>query len=188
MPGDVWQKFANLRLLYGYMWSHPGKKLLFMGGEFGQWTEWSEARGLAWNLLEEDPGHRGVLDLVRSLNRLYKDETALHEIDNSWDGFKWLDLHDSQNSVLAYSRRNSEGDSIHVVCNFTPVVRYGYRLGVPDEGEYEEILNTDASAFGGSDVVNEARESQPAPWHDQPHSIIFTLPPLAAIYWKRKTA
>ena len=186
MPGDVWQKFANLRLLYGYMWSHPGKKLLFMGGEFGQWTEWSEARSLAWNLLDEDPHHSALQDLVRRLNLLYNDEPALHEIEYSWDGFKWLDLHDSQNSILAYSRHDSNGDSIQIVCNFTPVVRYGYRLGVPSEGSYEEIINTDASAFGGSDVVNEARESQPAPWHNQPHSIIFTLPPLAAVYWKRK--
>ncbi len=186
MPGDLWQKFANLRLLYGYMWSHPGKKLLFMGGEFGQWSEWSEAKSLDWSLLEENESHRGVQDLVRRLNQLYATETALHEIDYSWDGFTWLDLHDSQNSILAYMRRNSQGESILVVCNFTPVVRYGYRLGVPDAGVYEEILNTDAAEYGGSGVENEARESQPSPWHDQAHSIVFTLPPLSTVYWKLK--
>ncbi|MEJ2751393.1 MAG: 1,4-alpha-glucan branching protein GlgB, partial [Chloroflexota bacterium] len=186
MPGDLWQKFANLRLLYGYMWSHPGKKLLFMGGEFGQWTEWSEAKSLDWSLLEEQDSHRGVHDLVRRLNHLYAGESALHEIEYSWEGFKWIDLHDSQNSILAYMRQDSQGESIQVVCNFTPVVRYGYRLGVPEEGLYEEILNTDSVEFGGSGVANEARESQPSPWHDQPHSIIFTLPPLAAVYWKIK--
>ncbi len=186
MPGDLWQKFANLRLLYGYMWSHPGKKLLFMGAEFGQWTEWSEARSLDWSLLEGDPGHGLLMDLVRRLNELYGRETALHEIDNSWDGFEWVDLHDSQNSTLAYARRDKEGETILVVCNFTPVVRQGYRLGVPEEAVYEEILNTDAASFGGSNVVNDAQTSLPTPWQGQPHSITLTLPPLAAVYWKRR--
>jgi 1,4-alpha-glucan branching enzyme len=188
MPGDLWQKFANLRLLYGYMWSHPGKKLLFMGAEFGQWAEWSEARGLDWHLPQDHASHKGVQDLVRQLNQLYREEGALHELEYSWDGFQWLDLHDSQNSVLAYSRHNNAGESILVVCNFTPVVRQNYRLGVPEEGIYEEIMNTDAAAFGGSGVENEPRESQPSPWHDQPHSITFTLPPLAAVYWKLRPA
>lgn len=186
MPGDVWQKFANLRLLYGYMWSHPGKKLLFMGGDIGQWTEWSEAKSLDWFLLEEDARHGGLQDLIRRLNQLYSEESALHELEYSWDGFTWLDLHDSKNSTLAYARLDRDGSAILVVCNFTPVVRYGYRLGVPEDGIYEEILNTDAARFGGSGVVNEARESQPSPWHDQPNSITFTLPPLATIFWKRK--
>ena len=186
MPGDMWQKFANLRLLYAYMWSHPGKKLLFMGGEIGQWTEWSEAKSLDWGLLDDGPHHSGVQDLVRQLNYLYGKESALYEIDYSWDGFKWIDLHNSQNSVLAFSRHNSEGDSILVVCNFTPIVREGYRLGVPQEGVYEEILNTDAAEFGGSDVVNEARASEPTSWHEQQQSIVFSLPPLAAVYWKLK--
>ncbi len=186
MPGDVWQKFANLRLLYGYMWSHPGKKLLFMGGEIGQWTEWSEAKSLDWFLLDDDQRHRGLQDLVRRLNHLYAQESALHEIEYSWDGFSWLDLHDSQNSTLAFARLDRDGSAILVVCNFTPVVRYGYRLGVPEDGVYEEILNTDDELFGGSGVVNMAQESQPTPWHDQPNSIVLTLPPLAAVYWKRK--
>ncbi len=186
MPGDVWRKFANLRLLYGYQWSHPGKKLLFMGGEFGQWAEWSEAKSLDWSLLEQDSRHGGLQKLVRRLNQLYAGEPALHEIEYSWEGFSWVDLHDSQSSILAYARHATNGESVLVVCNFTPVVRYGYRLGVPEAGEYEEILNTDAEEFGGSGVVNEPRESQPDPWHDQPQSIIFALPPLATIYWKRK--
>jgi 1,4-alpha-glucan branching enzyme len=187
MPGDLWQKFANLRLLYGYMWSHPGKKLLFMGGEIGQWAEWSEAKSLDWNLLDQGPNHSGLKKLVSRLNELYKSETALFEIDYSWEGFEWVDLHDSQNSVLAYARQNSAGESIIIVCNFTPVVREGYRLGVPQGGTYQEILNTDDVGFGGSGVVNEPRDSEPAPWQSQPHSIIFTLPPLAAVYWKLKT-
>ena len=176
MPGDLWQKFANLRLLYGYMWSHPGKKLLFMGGEFGQWPEWSEAKSLDWDLLDQGPHHRGLKDLVQRLNQLYNKESALYEIDYSWDGFEWIDLHDSQNSVLAYARRNSKGESILIVCNFTPVVREGYRLGVPEAGTYLELLNTDAPEFGGSGVVNNAQDSEPAAWQDQPHSITFTLP------------
>jgi 1,4-alpha-glucan branching enzyme len=186
MPGDIWQKFANLRLLYGYMWSHPGKKLLFMGGEFGQWAEWSEAKSLDWHLLDQGPHHSGVKDLVRRLNQLYHEESALYEIDYAWDGFEWIDLHDSQNSVLAYARKNTSGETILVVCNFTPVVRQGYRLGVPKEGTYVEIINTDASEFGGSGVVNEARKSEPSAWQTQPNSIVFTLPPLAAVYWKLK--
>jgi 1,4-alpha-glucan branching enzyme len=184
MPGDIWQKFANLRLLYGYMWSHPGKKLLFMGGEIGQWTEWSEAKSLDWHLLDQGPNHSGLQHLVRRLNELYKEETPLYEIDYSWKGFEWVDLHDSQNSILAYARQNNSGETIIIVCNFTPVVREGYRLGVPEEGTYQEILNTDALEFGGSGVVNEARDSEPTAWQSQPHSIIFTLPPLAAVYWK----
>jgi 1,4-alpha-glucan branching enzyme len=185
MPGDVWQKFANLRLLYGYQWSHPGKKLQFMGTEFGQWREWSEAQSLDWHLLDQEPKHKGVQTLVRDLNNLYRIQPALHENENSWDGFFWVDLHDGQNSVLAYGRRCETGDdTILVICNFTPVVRTGYRLGVPEPGVYEEILNTDAAEYGGSNVINDPRESSPTPWQDLPHSIILTLPPLAVVYWK----
>ncbi|NCF65053.1 MAG: 1,4-alpha-glucan branching protein GlgB [Chloroflexi bacterium] len=185
MPGDLWQKFANLRLLFGYKWSHPGKKLQFMGSEFGQWREWNEAQSLDWHLIEQDDRHRGLQDLVRDLNQLYTSEPALYEIDYSWEGFFWVDLHDSQNSVLAYGRRTAtDGDTILIVCNFTPVVRPGYRLGVPQEGTYVEILNTDAAEYGGSNVVNTTRETSPTRWHDQPHSIQITLPPLGAVYWK----
>ena len=187
MPGDLWQKFANLRLLYGYQWSHPGKKLQFMGSEFGQWREWNEAQSLDWNLLEQDDKHQGVQLLVRDLNQLYQTEPALYEIENSWEGFYWIDLHDSQRSILAYGRRGKDPDEeILIICNFTPNVRDGFRLGVPDEGTYSEILNTDAGVYGGSNVINESRESSPIPWHDQPHSIEITVPPLASVYWKRQ--
>ena len=184
MPGDVWQKFANLRLLYSYQWSHPGKKLLFMGGEFGQWTEWSEAKSLDWSLLEADDRHAGLQRLMKRLNELYIAEPSLHQVEYSWEGFNWVDLHDSRSSILAYSRHSASGETILVVCNFTPVVRYDYRLGVPVPGVYEELLNSDAEAFGGSNVVNGSRESQPTHWHEQAQSIVFTLPPLAAVYWK----
>lgn len=185
MPGDVWQKFANLRLLYGYQWSHPGKKLLFMGSEFGQWREWSEAQSLDWHLLEQDPRHQGVQKLVRDLNYIYRAESALHETEYSWEGFYWIDLHDGYRSILAYGRRAaSSGETILVVCNFTPVVRHDYRLGVPAEGIYEEILNTDSSEYGGSNVINTPRHSEQFSWHDQPHSIAITLPPLGVTYWK----
>ena len=187
MPGDLWQKFANLRLLFGYQWSHPGKKLQFMGTEFGQWREWNEAQSLDWHLLDQDSKHIGLQELVRDLNGLYRSESALHEEEYSWNGFFWVDLHDSQNSILSYGRRSVDDDgTILVVCNFTPVVRPGYRLGVPEPGVYEEILNTDAADYGGSNVVNEPRESSPTPWQDLPHSIILTVPPLAAVYWKLK--
>lgn len=187
MPGDVWQKFANLRLLYGYQWSHPGKKLQFMGGEFGQWREWNEAQSLDWHLLEQDSRHKGLQLLVRELNELYRNEPALFEIDYSWEGFYWIDLYDSQRSILAYGRRgNNSDDEVLVVCNFTPVVREGFRLGVTAEGTYSEIFNTDADKYGGSNVVNDIQKSAPIPWHDQPHSIEITLPPLAVTYWKRQ--
>jgi 1,4-alpha-glucan branching enzyme len=186
MPGDVWQRFANLRLLYAYQWSHPGKKLLFMGGEFGQWREWSEATSLEWYLLDLDGRHKGLQDMVRQLNWLYKNEKSLHEDDYSWEGFSWLDLHDYERSILSYARRApSTGERILIVCNFTPVVRHGFRLGVPEEGNYEEIFNSDAAVYGGSNVLNTARASAATPWHGQPHSIELTIPPLAAIYLKR---
>jgi 1,4-alpha-glucan branching enzyme len=187
MPGDAWQMFANARLIYGYQWSHPGKKLLFMGAEIGQWQEWSEARSLDWSLLEGDPRHRGLQDFMRELNKVYTSQAPLYEQDYSWDGFYWVELHDSQRSILAFARRApSSGETILVVCNFTPVVRHDYRLGVPAQGVYAEILNSDSSAFGGSNVVNNPRESSAAPWQNQPNSITFTLPPLAIVYWKKQ--
>lgn len=186
MPGDLWQKFANLRLLYAYQWSHPGKKLLFMGGEFGQWREWSEARSLDWHLLQEDPRHEQLQTMVRRLNALYQSEAALHEDEYSWNGFQWIDLHDYERSILSYYRRAPDSDEkVLVVLNFTPVVRHDFRLGVPDPGIYEEIINTDAAEFGGSNVVNQPRQSVDLAWHDQLNSIELTLPPLGAIYLKR---
>ncbi len=187
MPGDLWQKFANLRLLYGYQWSHPGKKLQFMGNEFGQWREWNEAQSLDWHLLDQDDKHKGIQLLVRDLNLFYQEEPALHEVEYSWEGFYWIDLHDSQRSILAYGRRaKDKEDEIFIVCNFTPVVREQFRLGVPTEGTYIEILNTDAGKYGGSNVLNPPQESSAVPWHEQPHSIEISLPPLSVVYWKRQ--
>ena len=185
MPGDVWQKFANLRLLYGYQWGHPGKKLQFMGGEIGQWQEWSEARSLDWYLLE-DSNHAGLQAFVKALNALYCSEPALYEDDNSWAGFKWIDFRDAQRSILSFARiAPSKQETVLVACNFTPVVREGYRLGVPEPGVYRELLNSDAAVFGGSNVLNEGDFSSEAiPWHDQPYSILITLPPLGATFFK----
>lgn len=188
MPGDLWQRFANLRLLYAYQWSHPGRKLLFMGGEFGQWREWSEARSLDWFLLDEDKRHRGLQETIRRLNTLLVEEASLHEDDYSWDGFQWLDLHDYERSILAFARRApSSGESVLVVCNFTPVVRHGYRLGVPEPGTYVELFNSDAEALGGSNIVNTPRPSMDIPWHGQPHSIEMMVPPLGAVYLKKQS-
>ncbi len=193
MPGDLWQKFANLRLLYGYQWGHPGKKLMFMGGEIGQWQEWSEARSLDWDLLElaydKVNMHRGLQQYTRDLNQLYQANPPLYEIDNSWEGFTWLDFRNYQQSILAFARHTSSGEAILAVCNFTPVVRYGYRIGVPQAGTYVEILNSDAAIYGGSGVVNDQpMPSVPTPWQEQPHSIQLTLPPLGITFLKNNTA
>ena len=185
MPGDLWQQFANLRLLYGYHYAHPGKKLLFMGQEFAQRQEWSEARSLDWHLLQWD-SHRGVQNLVRDLNHLYASEPALHQVEFDWHGFEWIDANDADNSVLSFMRRGKNAeDLILVVLNGTPVVREGYRLGVPQPGYYREILNTDAAIYGGSNVGNtggQQASDQPAQGHS--HSLVLTLPPLAAIFLK----
>ena len=187
MPGDLWQKFANLRLLYSYQWAHPGKKLLFMGSEFGQWREWSEARGLDWHLLDDEK-HRALQRFVADLNHFYQDQNSLYEECFSWQGFAWLDFLDSQRSILSFARvAPDSGEKLLVACNFTPVVRHNYRLGVPDEGSYYELLNSDAERYGGSNVINEGPlASTPNPWHSQPYSIELTLPPLAAVFLKRE--
>lgn len=187
MPGDVWQKFANLRLLYSYQWSHPGKKLLFMGGEFGQWQEWSEARSLDWHLLDGDAKHAGLKRLVHDLNNLYRYEKPLHELDDSWEGFEWIDYRDSYRSILAYARiAPSSGEKIIAICNFTPVVRNDYRIGVPEAGVYKEIFNSDADIYGGSHVINaEPMTSEPVNWNNRSQSILLTLPPLACVYLKK---
>jgi 1,4-alpha-glucan branching enzyme len=184
MPGDHWQKFANLRTLYAYQAAHPGKKMLFMGGEFGQWREWNEAVSLDWHLLEENPQHKALQDFVRVLNHLYQNEPALYENDDSWEGFDWLDLHDGDRSILSFIRYSSDGQSSLIVsCNFTPVVRHHYRLGVPLPGQYLEIMNSDAADFGGSGVTNaQPITSETRSWHDQPHSIEFSLPPLGTVF------
>ena len=187
MPGDEWQKFANLRLLLGYMYAHPGKKLLFMGGEFGQWREWDHAQSLDWHLLE-DAGiggqrHRGLNLLVRDLNRLYRESPALHRLDFDAGGFSWIDFLDSEASVIAFQRMaEDERSSLVVACNFTPVVRHGYRLGLPRRGTYLEVLNTDAIAYGGSGIVNKGKiSSEDLPWQAFPYSCVVALPPLAVL-------
>ena len=185
MPGDMWQQFANLRLLYGYQYAHPGKKLLFMGQEFAQRTEFSEARSLEWHLLQHET-HRGMQRLVGDLNKLYASEPALHEVDFDWRGFEWLDCNDADNSVFSFLRRAKKPeDIVIVVLNATPVVREGYRIGVPQPGFYSEVLNTDASTYGGSNVGNMGGvQSAPIPHMGRQQSIVVTLPPLAAIFLK----
>jgi 1,4-alpha-glucan branching enzyme len=185
MPGDPWQKFANLRLLYASMWCHPGKKLLFMGNEFGQWNEWNFDESLQWHLCEL-PAHRGLARAVADLNGLLRRERSLHELDFEPRGFEWIDCHDWQNSVLAFVRRAADPDDFVVVCcNFTPVPRPGYRLGVPHGGRYAEIFNSDSAWYGGSDVGNGgAVHASAEPHHGRDHSITVVLPPLATVVFK----
>jgi len=185
MPGDDWQRFANLRALLAYMYGHPGKKLLFMGGEFGQWAEWNSNQGLEWHLLEYEP-HRRLRQLVCDLNRLYRAEPALHEIDFEPSGFEWIDFQDVDNSVVAFLRRSHDSDDHLVfVCNFTPVPRHGYRLGVPQARFYREVLNTDAAEYGGSGVTNPpGRQAIARPWHNKPCSLELTLPPFGVVILK----
>ncbi|MBI5876040.1 MAG: 1,4-alpha-glucan branching protein GlgB [Chloroflexi bacterium] len=180
MPGDLWRKFANLRAFYGYMATHPGKKLLFMGGEIGQWREWSESRALDWNLLE-DAGHRGLQQYVADLNALYRAEQSLFEVDFTWSGFEWVDFQDNDRSVIVFLRRAKDpADFTVVACNFTPLPRENYRIGVPVLGDYRELLNSDAETYGGSGVVNTgALVAERTPWHNQPCSLVLRLPPLA---------
>ena len=188
MPGDLWQKFANLRLMYGYMFGHPGKKLLFMGDEIAQWREWGHDTSVDWHLLQWRD-HQGILRLVGDLNALYRSDKALHEVDFEWQGFEWLDLHDWENSVLAFIRRaRDSNDAVVVVCNFTPVVRYDYRIGVPSGGFYREILNTDSECYGGSNVGNEggvwARHEQHG---GRPFQVSLRIPPLGVLFLKVPT-
>ena len=179
MPGDLWQKFANLRLLYGYMWTHPGKKLLFMGGEFGQWNEWNYDESLQWHLLQWE-SHKGLQRMVADIHALYRREPALHEVDFEDHGFEWIDCHNYESSTLAYIRKAKDPhDYLVVACNFTPVVREGYRLGVPQGGWYEEIFNSDSEHYAGGNVGNGGglmADEQEA--HGRPFSLNLTLPPL----------
>ncbi|MGB4784178.1 MAG: alpha amylase C-terminal domain-containing protein, partial [Candidatus Acidiferrum sp.] len=185
MPGDMWQQFANLRLLYAYQYAHPGKKLLFMGQEFAQRHEWTEAHSLDWDLLQHD-SHRGIQKLITDLNHLYAAEPALHQVEFDWHGFEWIDANDSDNSVLSFIRRGKNPEDLIVaVINATPVVRGGYRLGVPNPGLYREIMNTDAIHYGGSNVGNMGgQQAVDVPAQGRPHSLVLTLPPLAAVYMK----
>ncbi len=185
MPGDLWQKFANLRALYGYMYGHPGKKLLFMGGEFGQWTEWSEDRSLDWHVTVGDL-HWRLQKWVEALNHTYTSEPALHEVETSWEGFAWIDLSDVDNSVISFQRRaRNPDDHIVVICNFTPVPRPGYRVGLPARREYFERLNSDWMEFGGSGLANpEAIQAEPIGWQSCPFSAPVNLPPLGVVMLK----
>ena len=187
MPGDDWQKFANLRLLYGSMYAQPAKKLLFMGGEFGQRREWDHETSLDWDLLQYGP-HAGLKRWVQDLNRLYRSEPALHELDFDPEGFEWIDCDDSDSSVISFLRRGGGGgDRILVVCNFTPVTRSGYRLGVPSGGFWKEILNSDSSIYGGSGQGNLGGcEAEPVPCHRRPYSLNLTLPPLSAVFFRKE--
>jgi 1,4-alpha-glucan branching enzyme len=184
-PGDLWQKFANLRLLYSYMWTHPGKKLLFMGGEFGQWTEWNYDTSLQWDLLQWE-SHQGLQKLVSDVNGLYRREPALHQVDFEGHGFEWLDCHNADDSVLSYIRKAKDPrDYVIVVCNFTPVVRQGHRLGVPECCFYEEIFSSDSSFYAGSNVGNYPGVTAiDQPSHGRPASVSLTLPPLSTIVLK----
>jgi len=186
MPGDSWQRFANLRAYLTFMWTHPGKKLLFMGGEFGQEREWNHDASLDWHLLGTD-FHAGVRDLVRDLNGLYKSLPALHQRDCRADGFEWLEANAAEDSVLAYLRRGEDGTPpVVVVCNFTPTPREGYRIGLPEPGRWVERLNSDATYYKGSGMGNlGAVESEPVAWHDRPHSVELTLPPLSTVVLER---
>jgi 1,4-alpha-glucan branching enzyme len=183
MPGDDWQKFANLRAFFAFMYGHPGKKLLFMGGEFGQTNEWDHEASLDWHLLEMGPYHRGLQRLVQDLNRLYRTHPALYEVDFAPNGFQWIDCRDWDASVISFLRRARDPeDFLLFVCNFTPVVRHGYRVGVPRGGIYHERLNTDAQVYGGSNAGNAGSIlAEPIPAHGQPYSLRLTLPPLATL-------
>ena len=185
MPGDLWQKFANLRLLYSYMWTHPGKKLLFMGGEFGQWNEWNHDEGPQWELLEFE-NHRGIQQMVADLNRMVIENPALHQLDFSDEGFEWVDCLNARDSVLAYLRKGLDGTPPLLVCaNMTPVVRYDYEVGVPCGGFWKEIFNSDSASYGGTNVGNfPGRETTGRGHHDRPDSILVNLPPLATTIFR----
>jgi 1,4-alpha-glucan branching enzyme len=185
MPGDRWQRFANLRACYGFMWGHPGKKLLFMGCEFGQEREWNHDASLDWHLLD-DPAHEGVRRLVRDLNRLYRAEGALHEHDCSPEGFHWIDGGDAESNVFSFVRRGRDGTPpVVVIANMAPVLREGFRIGMPHAGNWREILNTDAAPYGGSGAGNGGRVvAQGQGMHGLPASASLTLPPLAALFLK----
>ena len=185
MPGDEWQKFANLRSMFGYMWAYAGKKLLFMGGELAQWPEWNHDTGVDWQALAGER-HRGVQRLVRDLNAVYRNQPALYEVDFAWKGFSWIEANDADNSVFSFIRfAKDPQDFLIVVCNFTPVVRHQYRIGVPLAGAYRELINTDLAIYGGSGMQN----SELIPvigeeWHSLPHSLSLVLPPLSTLILK----
>jgi 1,4-alpha-glucan branching enzyme len=181
MPGDEWQRFANLRLLYTYMFTYPGKKLLFMGNEFAQGREWNEATQLDWYLMDY-PQHQGMRALVSQLNHLYREVPALHELDFEAGGFEWIDCHDASQSVLSFLRWARDGSFVVVVLNFTPVPRENYRIGLPKAGTIREIFNSDSAFYQGSNMGNAgAVQSEPLAWMGQGHSLELTIPPLGML-------
>jgi 1,4-alpha-glucan branching enzyme len=186
MPGDDWQKFANLRLLFGLMYGFPGKKLLFMGCEFAQRDEWNHEQSLDWHLTQFPP-HAGIQKWVSDLNRVYRKESALHQVDFHYTGFEWIDFHDKASSVITFIRKSNDGkEKVIIVCNFTPVPRQNYRIGVPDVGLYREILNSDSSYYEGSNIGNAGEiQAETIPCHNRTYSLNLTLPPLAAVFLKR---
>ena len=185
MPGDDWQKFANLRLLFGYMYAQAAKKLIFMGGELGQWDEWYHEGSLAWHLTQSSL-HEGVQRWVADLNRIYKEEPALFEFDFDPAGFEWIDCDDSQSSTICLLRKGRlQEDLFIVVCNFTPVPRYNYRVGAPKGGLWREVLNSDSDIYGGSGLGNQGGvDAKTVPSHGRPFSLNLTLPPLTALFFK----
>ena len=185
MPGDVWQKYANLRALFTYMYGHPGKKLLFMGAEFGQWAEWSEARSLDWHLLDGED-HQQLQQFVGDLGKLYLVEPALYEVDNSWEGFQWIDFADADSSIISFLRRAKDPNDVLIfACNLTPQPRPGYRIGLPVDGFYREILNSDWEQYGGSGVDNAGGVGAEAlPWQSCQFSAPINLPPLGVVVLK----
>jgi 1,4-alpha-glucan branching enzyme len=188
MPGDYWQKFANLRLLFGYMYAHPGKKLLFMGDEFGQWSEWYHEASLDWHLLDY-PLHQGLLQWVKDLNHVYRNEPCLYEGDFAPEGFRWIDFKDWEKSIISFIRKGRTArDIMLVVFNFTPVLQHNYIIGVPWEGSWKEVLNSDASCYGGSGQGNCGTvESTPVSFQGEPCSLSLTLPPLGIVVFKKET-
>jgi 1,4-alpha-glucan branching enzyme len=186
MPGDEWQRFANLRLLYAYMFTHPGTKLLFMGGEFAQTAEWNYKGELQWHLLQYDY-HKGIQQTVRELNALYREEPALFEKQFTYDGFEWNDLSDHENCVIIYYRKGKKpSDSLVVILNMTPAVRHNYVLGVFESREWKEIFNSDQHRYGGSGVINyDPIRTRPEPEHGKACSLKLTLPPLGAVVLKQ---
>ena len=182
MPGDEWQRHANLRALFTYQFTHPGKKLLFMGTELGQGLEWNSEGVLDWYVLQY-PLHQGMRRLLHDLNRMYRASPALHRHEFDWRGFEWIDCHDAQQSVLSFLRKGEAGELMVVVVNLTPVPRYGYRIGVPHAGRYREVLNSDSVHYGGSNIGNGSAElaAEEWSWMGRNHSLALTLPPLAGI-------
>jgi 1,4-alpha-glucan branching enzyme len=185
MPGDMWQKFANMRLLYGFMFTHPGKELLFMGVEIGQWDEWNHDKSIDWHLLQFT-SHSCLQKFVKDMNNIHHTEPALYEVDFDPSGFEWIDFRDAESSVISFMRKAKDPDDfLVIICNFTPVPRTGYRIGVPANCFYKEILNSDSAVYWGSNMGNAGGlKSDPIPWHGKPYSIKATFPPLSVVIFK----